>query len=91
VKSGRSIDDRTAFEIGSVTKTMVAALLADLIGRGEIALDDPLEKLLPPGTAVPSFNGSHISIRHLVAHTSGLPSFPWRTTDLGNPSRSCAA
>jgi len=85
VKSGRSIDDRTAFEIGSVTKTMVAALLADLIGQGEIALDDPLEKLLPPGTAVPSFNGSHISIRHLVAHTSGLPSFPWRTTDLGNP------
>ena len=84
-KSGRSIDDRTAFEIGSVTKTMVAALLADLIGQGEIALDDPLEKLLPPGTAVPSFNGSHISIRHLVADNSGLPSFPWRTTDLGNP------
>jgi CubicO group peptidase (beta-lactamase class C family) len=84
-KSGRSIDGRTAFEIGSVTKTMVAALLADLVGQGEIALDDPLEKLLPPATVVPCINGSPITIRHLVAHTSGLSSFPWRITDLGNP------
>ena len=36
-KSERSIDDRTAFEIGSITKTMTAALLAEIIGRGEIA------------------------------------------------------
>jgi hypothetical protein len=29
-KSEGSIDDRTAFEIGSITKTMTAALLADM-------------------------------------------------------------
>lgn len=84
-KSSRSIDDRTAFEIGSVTKTMVATLVAELLGEGEITLDDPLAKLLPSGTVVPSFNGSAISIRHLLEHTSGLPSFPWRITDFGNP------
>jgi len=33
-KSERSIDGRTAFEIGSITKTMTAALLAEIIGRG---------------------------------------------------------
>ena len=44
-KSEHSIDDHTAFEIGSITKTMTAALLAEIIGRGEIALDDPLAKL----------------------------------------------
>jgi serine-type D-Ala-D-Ala carboxypeptidase/endopeptidase len=84
-KSGRSIDDRTAFEIGSMTKTMTAALLAEIIGRGELAIDDPLAKLLPPGTIVPSFNGTQITLRNIVTHTSGLPSFPWRTTDFSNP------
>jgi CubicO group peptidase (beta-lactamase class C family) len=84
-KSERSIDERTAFEIGSITKTMTAALLAEIIGRGEIAIDDPLAKLLPPGTNVPSFNGTHITVGNIVTHTSGLPSFPWRTTDLSNP------
>jgi len=85
-KSERSIDERTAFEIGSITKTMTAALLAEIIGRGEIAIDDPLAKLLPPGTNVPSFNGTHITVGNIVTHTSGLPSFPWwRTTDMNNP------
>ncbi|HEY2401990.1 MAG TPA: serine hydrolase domain-containing protein [Steroidobacteraceae bacterium] len=84
-KSERSINDRTAFEIGSITKTMTAALLAEIIGRGEIALDDPLAKLLPPGTNVPSFNGTPITLGNIVTHTSGLPSFQWRNTDLNNP------
>jgi serine-type D-Ala-D-Ala carboxypeptidase/endopeptidase len=84
-KSGRSIDDRTAFEIGSITKTMTAALLAELIGRDEMAVDDPMAKLLPPGTIVPSFNGTQITLGNTVTHTSGLPSFPWRTTELSNP------
>src|SRR5438128_4178396 len=38
----RPYDEHTAFEIGSVTKTMTAALLAELIGRGEVALSDPI-------------------------------------------------
>jgi CubicO group peptidase (beta-lactamase class C family) len=84
-KSEGSIDDRTAFEIGSITKTMTAALLAEIIGRGEIAIDDPLAKLLPPGTNVPSFNGTHITVRNIVTHTSGLPSFPWQDADPSNP------
>src|SRR5215475_5502971 len=85
-KSERSINARTAFEIGSITKTMTAALLAEIIGRGEIGIDDPLAKLLPPGTNVPSFNGTSITVGNIVTHTSGLPSFPWwRTADMNNP------
>jgi serine-type D-Ala-D-Ala carboxypeptidase/endopeptidase len=81
----RSIDERTAFEIGSITKTMTAALLAEIIGRGEIAIDDPLAKLLPPGTIVPSFDGTYITVGNIITHTSGLPSFPWDTIDWSNP------
>jgi CubicO group peptidase (beta-lactamase class C family) len=54
-KSQRAYDEHTAFEIGSVTKTMTAALLAEFIARGEVALGDSVAKLL--GT---SFNGPDI-------------------------------
>src|SRR5690606_18023147 len=51
------INARTAFEIGSVSKTMTAVLLADLLLQGKGSLDDPLASWLPDGTAVPSFEG----------------------------------
>jgi serine-type D-Ala-D-Ala carboxypeptidase/endopeptidase len=84
-KSARPYDEHTAFEIGSVTKTMTAALLAEFIARGEVALSNPIAKLLPPGTSVPSFEGREITIADIVTHTSGLPSYPWRMTDMNNP------
>jgi serine-type D-Ala-D-Ala carboxypeptidase/endopeptidase len=86
-KSQRPYDEHTAFEIGSVTKTMTAALLAEFIARGEVALEDPLAKLLPPGTSVPSYNARQITIADIVTHTSGLPAIPsqYRITDINNP------
>lgn len=86
-KRARPFDGRTAYEIGSVTKTMTAALLADLILKGEVSLDDPLAKLLPPGTKVATFNGEPILLKHIVTHTSGLPALPSRmtVTDMRNP------
>jgi D-alanyl-D-alanine-carboxypeptidase/D-alanyl-D-alanine-endopeptidase len=85
--SQRPYDEHTAFEIGSVTKTMTAALLAEFIARGEVALSDPIAKLLPPGTPVPSFNGREIAIADIVTHTSGLPAVPatYRPRDVDNP------
>src|SRR5262245_50611281 len=76
VKSQRPYDEHTAFEIGSVTKTMTAGLLAEFIARGEVALNDPVAKLLPAGTSVASFNGRQITIGEIITHTSGLPSIP---------------
>ena len=72
------IGSDTAFEIGSVSKTMTAALLADLIGQGKGSLDDPLSAWLPPGTKLPDYQGKPILLRHIVTHTSGLPSLPSR-------------
>src|SRR3954468_3239516 len=86
-KSQRPYDEHTAFEIGSVTKTMTAALLAEFIARGEFALGDPIAKLLPPGTAVPSFKGREITLADIVTHTSGLPVLPahYKPPDMNNP------
>jgi serine-type D-Ala-D-Ala carboxypeptidase/endopeptidase len=72
------IDAHSAFEIGSVSKTMTAALLAEQIEQGKASLDDPLAAWLPAGTAVPSYDGKPILLRHVVTHTSGLPALPSR-------------
>lgn len=81
------IDANSAFEIGSVSKTMTAVLLAELIIQGKAALDDPLADYLPEGTRLPDFEGRPILLRHVVTHTSGLPALPARmgTTDVNDP------
>ena len=58
------------FEIGSVTKTMTAAVLACLTEDGVLSLDDHIGRWLNAGS-----NGE-ITIRQLATHTSGLPSRP---------------
>jgi CubicO group peptidase (beta-lactamase class C family) len=74
--AARRIGPDTAFEIGSVSKPMMAALLAGLIREGKASLDDPLAAYLPEAVKVPSFEGQAILLRHLVTHTSGLPAIP---------------
>ncbi len=64
------------FEIGSITKTFTATLLADMIVRHEVAPDDPIEDYLPPGAKAPTFEGRHITLADLATQSSGLPRMP---------------
>ncbi|MFD7452446.1 serine hydrolase domain-containing protein [Kitasatospora sp. NPDC059827] len=67
----------TVFELGSVTKTFTALLLADLAVRGELALDDPVENRLPPHWRPARVRSTEpIRLLHLATHTSGLPRLP---------------
>jgi serine-type D-Ala-D-Ala carboxypeptidase/endopeptidase len=77
----------TIFEIGSITKVFTALLLADMVERGEVKLDDPVAKFLPVTVTVPSRNGKQITLADLVTHTSGLPFIPSNvdTTSPDNP------
>lgn len=81
------VDEHTAFEIGSVAKTMASALVADLILKGEASLDDPLTRFLPQGAKAPDFEGKPITLAHILSHRSGLPSLPGRLhpEDEANP------
>lgn len=56
------------FRMGSNTKTMVAALVMQLVAAHTLSLDDSMQKWLPG--MIP--NGSAITIRMLLDHTSGL-------------------
>lgn len=65
-----------AFEIGSVSKTMVSALVAGLVDSGRWSLDDPIARHLPAGTDVPRQGERQILVRDLLTHASGLPALP---------------
>lgn len=80
-------NEDTIFEIGSFTKVFTSVLLADMVERGAVAFDDPIEKHLPSGVQAPKRNGQSITLVHLATHTSGLPRMPNNLTpaNLGNP------
>jgi len=69
------VDANTVFEIGSITKTFTASLLADMVRRGEVALDDPVVKFLPPDARLKA-NGRDITLLDLATQSSGLPGMP---------------
>lgn len=79
-------DDRV-FEIGSITKTFTASILADMVARGEVRLDDPVAKFLPASVRVPSYNGKQITLVDLATQSSGLPRLPgnFAPRDSSNP------
>jgi CubicO group peptidase (beta-lactamase class C family) len=54
-----------------VSKVFTSLILADMVERGEVALDDPVEKYL--GIDMPQRGGHRITLVDLATHTSGLP------------------
>ena len=73
---GSRVDERTLFEIGSVTKVFTALLLELAVERGTMKLDDPVAKYLPPEIKVPTRNGRQITLLDLATQHSGLPRLP---------------
>lgn len=60
----------TRYELGSITKTFTAMLLADAVDRGEIALDDTL------ATWIPELAGTEaggVTVSELAEQRSGIP------------------
>ena len=83
----RPLNGDTVFEIGSATKVFTSLLLADMVQRKQVALDDPVAKYLPPTVKMPERNGRAITLVDLSTHTSGLPRLPenMKPKDPGNP------
>ena len=72
----RTVDGDTIFEIGSVSKVFTSLLLADMVNRNEVALDDPAAKYLPDDVTLPERSGKAITLLDLSTHSSGLPPLP---------------
>ena len=61
----------TRFRLGSITKQFTATAILQLAEQGELSLDDPISKYYPEAPAA----WAPVTIRRLLAHTSGIPSY----------------
>jgi D-alanyl-D-alanine-carboxypeptidase/D-alanyl-D-alanine-endopeptidase len=82
-----AVDERSIFEIGSVTKTFTGITLGELSARGALGLNDPLARYFP---VLAGKDAGKITLLELSTHTSGLPRLAdnWMTVtpfDIGNP------
>ena len=82
------VDDATAYNWASITKTMTAIAILQLRDRGKLSLDDPAVRYVPELRQVHDEFGSvdQITIRHLLTHSGGFrnPTWPWDCDDAKN-------
>lgn len=64
--------------IASITKPITVAAAMQLVERGELSLDDPVEKFLPEFKEMVDRGGRNhpVTIRQLMSHTSGIQPNP---------------
>ncbi|KAA0745132.1 class A beta-lactamase-related serine hydrolase [Bacillus sp. AY3-1] len=75
IERNHKVDADSAFRIGSTTKTFVATVVLQLAGEKKLSLDDTVEKWLPGLIKGKGYNGSKITIRQLLNHTSGIADY----------------
>ncbi|OQP53584.1 serine hydrolase domain-containing protein [Niastella populi] len=80
-------DEKTMYEIGSITKVFTSLLLADMVLKKQVNLDDPVSKYLPASVQVPVIKNQPITLLHLANHSVGWPRMPdnYDPKSLDNP------
>jgi CubicO group peptidase (beta-lactamase class C family) len=79
--AGRPVERDTVFRIGSISKTMTAVAILQLVEDGELELDAAVNDL---GTRARIDGPAPVTVRHLLTHTSGLGELR-RPSDLVRP------
>ncbi|MEU1948949.1 serine hydrolase domain-containing protein [Streptomyces sp. NPDC020125] len=72
VGTGRPMQRNGGFRIGSATKTFTATVVLQLVGEGRMSLEDTVEQWLPGVVQGNDNDGSRITVRQLLQHTSGI-------------------
>lgn len=64
--------DKTVFRVGSVSKLFTDVAVMRLVEKGDLDLDAPVSKYLPTFQPKNPHNKTEVTLRHLMAHRSGL-------------------
>ena len=70
--SGRAVTPQTPFIIGSLSKSVTALAVMQLVEAGKVELDAPVQRYLPWFRVADEEASAEITVRHLLNHTSGL-------------------
>lgn len=94
--TGKPVTTATLFNVGSLSKSFTAIAIFQLVEQGKIDLDTKAAEILPY-FRLEDARYVDITVRHLLSHTSGLPSEPaettppWQVYNFENPDRDDAA
>ncbi|MYW05695.1 serine hydrolase domain-containing protein, partial [Streptomyces sp. SID3343] len=72
--TGRPMPHNGNYRTGSTTKTFIATVTLQLVAEGRLSLDDTVDKWLP-GLVTGTNDGTRITLRDLLGHTSGIRSY----------------
>src|SRR6266496_5280067 len=72
--TGRAVTPHTPFILASVSKSFTALAIMQLVEAGKIELDAPVQRYLPWFRVADPVASARITVRHLLYHTSGIPS-----------------
>ncbi|MEU7215447.1 serine hydrolase domain-containing protein [Nocardia iowensis] len=73
--TGGSFPDNARVRIASNTKSFVATVVLQLAAEQRVDLDAPVQRYLPGVIRGPGGDGSLITVRNLLQHTSGIPDY----------------
>lgn len=69
VEQGVMVRPESVFRIASISKPITAVAVMQLVERGLVSLEDPIQKYVPSYPRKPQ---GEVRIRHLLTHTSGI-------------------
>jgi CubicO group peptidase (beta-lactamase class C family) len=70
---GRPITPQTPFVLASVSTPITALAVMQLVEAGKLELDTPVQRYLPAFRVADPVASQHITVRHLLQHTRGVP------------------
>lgn len=74
----READAETRYMLFSISKSITATAMHVLFDRGVLHVDDPVHWHIPEFAA---HGKEHITLRHILTHTAGIPMWTWKLTD----------
>lgn len=84
VRTGIQTTDDTLFQIGSISKVWTATVAMQLVDEGLIDLDAPILDVLPELRLSDPHTQQHVTLRHLLTHTSGIDGDVFTDTGRGD-------
>src|SRR5690606_1141853 len=70
---GQAVTPQTPFILGSTSKSITALAVMQLVDRGAVELDAPVQRYIPWFTLADADAVGRITVRHLLTMSSGIP------------------
>jgi CubicO group peptidase (beta-lactamase class C family) len=75
ITTQKPVTPHTRFQLASISKSFTSASVASMVGKGELAWDDPAAPLLPDLRLSDPYVTGHVTFRDLLSHRTGLPAY----------------